>query len=118
MELIFLFLITITMVSTLFSWLAFSRLCMSRIEKAIKEENIEWLNWDGIGARALSYANVLVFPSMKPEKRPWIPVEDFRRHSTKRDRALALWLVISIYSFMTFATVWYVLNKFWPELVY
>lgn len=83
---------------TAFSWIAFARLSMARIEQAIIRDGGERpAPWDGIGMRTVWYAWAIAVPVGHWNWRddPTIDVPKVRSHATRFDRVLGASLLIS-----------------------
>jgi hypothetical protein len=53
----------IGMLSTFVTWIAFARLSMSRIERAMRKDGlIDTFTWDGLGGRIVFFALAIVLP--------------------------------------------------------
>jgi hypothetical protein len=79
-------------------WLAFARLSMKRIEKAMDKDGVSRpCPWDGVGWRAVWYAFAVGIPIgfWNPANDPLVDVPLLRRYANGFDRQLAFWFVLS-----------------------
>jgi heme/copper-type cytochrome/quinol oxidase subunit 2 len=72
-------------------WICFARISMSYIEREMKKEGKEPPQWDGMGARAVSYAIVIALPAGVLKNYILVDAESAKRLSRLSDRKLAVW---------------------------
>ncbi|SQD76711.1 conserved membrane protein of unknown function [Moritella yayanosii] len=77
------------------SWICFARISMSYIEREMKKEGKEPPQWDGMGARAVSYAMVIALPAGVLKNYILVDAEAAKRLSRPLDRKLAVWYLIA-----------------------
>ena len=76
-------------------WICFARISMSYIEREMKKEGKELPKWDGMGARAVSYAIAIVLPAGVLKNYILVDAEAAKRLSRSSDRKLAVCYLIA-----------------------
>lgn len=87
----------IGMLSTFVTWIAFARLSMSRIERAMRREGlIDTFTWDGLGGRIVFFALAIVLPEKLARRiNALIDVVAVRKCSSNIDWLLGLLFLLS-----------------------
>lgn len=87
----------IGMLATFVSWIAFARLSMSRIERAMKNDGlIDAFTWDGVGGRIVFFAIVIVLPAkLTYRMNSLMDVATVRKYSSSLDWLLGLLFLLS-----------------------
>jgi hypothetical protein len=80
-------------------WICFARISMKYIELEMKKEGKEQPQWDGIGARAVSYAIAVALPAGVLKNYILIDAEAAKRLSRLSDRKLAVWYLAAGFVF-------------------
>jgi hypothetical protein len=88
-------------------WICFARISMSYIEREMKKEGKEPPQWDGMGARAVSYAIAVALPAGVLKNYILIDAEAAKRLSRPLDRKLALMYLAAGFVFVTIAFISY-----------
>ncbi|WP_432460907.1 hypothetical protein [Agarivorans sp. QJM3NY_25] len=106
----------LSMFSAMIAWLCFARINMPRLEKSLKEQGIERVDWDGPGFRVLSYTIIILFKTkrLNDDNYPFVPVTASRQLATQTDWWLSLWLWGSFGIAMVCMII---LSVFFPELL-
>ena len=100
---IFVFVTIIAAFAMSFSWIAFARLSMARIEREMKGDGLTRPSgWDGVGYRALWYAYAIVLPvgDWNRADDPFINVPTVRRYAKPFDKKLGLVFMLSGFLFL------------------
>lgn len=87
----------IGMLSTFFTWIAFARLSMSRIERTMRRDGlINTFTWDGLGGRIVFFALSIVLPvKLAYRINALIDVAAVRKYSSNIDWFLGLLFLLS-----------------------
>ncbi|WP_404362306.1 hypothetical protein [Marinobacter sp.] len=91
-----------------FSWIAFARLSMARIEREMNKDGLTRpSSWDGLGLRVLWYLYAIVLPvgDWNRADDPLIDVPAVRRYATRFDRILGVVFFVSGNAFVLIAAV-------------
>ena len=76
-------------------WICFARISMSYIEREMKKEGKELPTWDGMGARAVSYAIAIVLPAGVLKNYILVDADAAKRLSRPLDWKLAVWYLVA-----------------------
>lgn len=97
------------MLSTFITWIAFARLSMARIERALKADGADQgFHWDSLGGRIVFYALAIALPEKIAHRIDrLIDVSLVRSYSTKKDWILGtafllagdIWIIVSLIAF-------------------
>ncbi len=93
-------------------WICFARISMSYIEREMKKEGKALPQWDGIGARAVSYAIAIVVPKGTLKNYRLVDAEAAKRLSRPRDRKLAVWYLIAGFIFTSIGFIAYFVKHY------
>ena len=88
-------------------WICFARISMSYIEREMKKEGKELPKWDGMGARAVSYAMAIALPAGVLKNYILVDVATAKRLSRLSDRKLAVWYLAAGFVFTAIILVAY-----------
>ncbi|QUM85718.1 hypothetical protein [Moritella sp. 28] len=88
-------------------WICFARISMKYIECEMKKEGKEPPQWDGMGARAVSYAMAVALPAGVLKNYILVDVEAAKRLSRRSDWKLAVWYLAAGFVFILIILVAY-----------